>query len=149
MKIFVQPLPERTESAPNKKKRKLLYRFLDYREKIGKGNQWMAILNEYIPIDKGVDWIFTYIIIRASLANNPTQAIIQTVIGYVVYKAFYEILRLVIAIFYWKTGAWKAQLDWEKKNEKYQGPELEKRKTIASIAEKLGAENYIKDLDHE
>lgn len=148
MSLFVLPEPEHIEPPPDKGRRKLLYRFLDYREKISKGNQWIAIVEEYIPIQKGVDIITTIFSVKVAIEHHTWTWYLIAIGIFAGYKIFWEMLRLGIAIVYYRTGAWKAQIDWEKKNEKYQGPEIEKRRTIASIAEKVGAENYIKDL-HE
>lgn len=130
-----------------KRPRRLLYRFLDYREKIYKGNQWIAVVEEYVPIQKGIDIATTYFAVKLAVDHKSWLWIAGGISLYVGYKIFWELMRFVIGEIYWRKNVWKAEIEWANKNDKYRGPEVEKRKTISAIADKLGAENYIKDLD--
>jgi len=132
-----------------KKARKALYWFLDYRSKLSRGNQWIAIVEEYVPIQKAIDIFTTYIAVKLAVDHKSLTWILAAIVLFVGYKIFWEMLRLGIGVLYLKSGMLKAEVDWGSKNTKYNTYQVEMMKTLKSIAGATGAEDYFKELEHE
>ena len=142
-----------------KKKRQWFYAFLDYRQRVAKGSQYIAIFDEYfpLPIMKGVELLTTFLMVKVAVDGNWWHWIFVGGISYIGIKALLESIRIIIAHFYFKTGMWKAEIDWGAKKEKYNTYSLEQihqfaehTRVINAIAEKLEikerAENKFKEI---
>lgn len=132
-----------------KGKRRFLYRFLDYREKVAKGNGWIAIVEEYLPIQKGVEVITMIFSVKVAIEPHSWVWYLTAAAIFLGYKIFWELLRIGIAMFYYKSGMWKAEIDWGAKNKKYNTFQVEQMETIRSIARQVGAKDSFKDLESD
>lgn len=129
-------------------KRRLLYRWLDYKAKIGRGDYWISVIGSYVPIMRVEEAILVYMSATLALGGKSFLWYLKAGVYYLIYKVCWELFRYGMAMVDIKLNIWKVELDWGAKNKKYNADMVhEQIDLLNDIAEKVGSDKRIKKLD--
>jgi hypothetical protein len=127
-------------------KRQIFFKILDYKARIAKGSDWISFVDTYIPVSRAIDYAGTFIIVKLAVEKQSWMFIGLSIAGLLLLKIVWELFKWVVATIYFKLDLWKAELDWNSKNEKYNTYAIEQMNTLKNIAEKVGAKDEFKPL---
>lgn len=130
-------------------KRKLLYKFFEYRATRDRGSYWMSYLEQYIPFSRAIDYFLTFITLKIAIQNDSWFWAIMGGIVFFGYKIAMEIIMWTIGKIDYKRGLWKAEIDWSPKNKKYNIWNIELREQLEAIGNALNVKSHFTELEEE